>query len=77
MGSPTPYNYDIYDEKERQLKEGDRVTWTRIYGAEKKLKSTECEFVRYVKGGKKVVIIQDGSVVERVVPIGKVVAFQR
>lgn len=51
---------------------GNKINWTRKFGTDKKIKTSSGEFIRYVKGGKKVVIILDNSLIPLNVPIGEV-----
>lgn len=51
---------------------GKKINWTRIFGADKKIKISPGEFIRYVKGGRKVVIVLDNSLIPLNVPIGEV-----
>lgn len=51
---------------------GKRINWTRKFGTDKKIKTSSGDFMRYVKGGKKVVIVLDTSLNEINVPIDEV-----
>ncbi len=48
---------------------GDHVTYTRLFHKDKKLKVSGAEFIRYVRGGDRAVIVLDSKVAEDTVPL--------